>query len=719
MLNPLRRTHPSYETLSALADHELKASEAMTINAHLVGCQDCREEVDFMVDLRERLRGIHGPPAPHELLHEVLRLRGIGERVVLAAEPEPVEYRRSRLRRVLPAATVALAAGVGFAVFGPSDIEAGGSRLEIAGGFFEKGASAPGMIDFQTTGLLADREHLVARAEYFTPEVDGVGHGKSVILESPLERKGPGEFQGELTPPGSAAYARIVVETVDGDQIDNGFGVWEQLATDDGAFTYDALLLKAEAARAFGDIEGAFETARQLMELDPTRPESWFWSAALEGELKPDDSAVSPPANRQHLLNLIDALPEREDANELAALLELAVTLEEMDVHRDLVNRLTTVAPRHPVAAGGRALQLSIANWNDARTLESELESDWSRYGASDAQLFGTALGAAVDSENAAAAVRWFDRWMASDPDARLAAVTILAKLPVTTEAVSDRVREVIDWLGTDVPVRPLGRTVGEHRTELEKKRGDVEVLLASVLRKAGDPSGADAALLRAAEIGADASVFGEAAMLAMERGDVALARRYQLFEYIDPLTSAKRKAALADVLGASGLSAVESQFESEIDAATREMRGRVFKGHQPIAPPREPWLVESYDGLDVDLLGELGSAATIVLFWHPHASDSIDRVVQMFSVCEELATRGIRVIALSDQSGNISGLPALEVPEACGRSSFRETDPSVRRHFRLIFRSEAIVLNRTGTLHFRSVETEDLRRAAELVAGS
>jgi len=58
----LRRTHPSYEKLAALAESDLEATEAMQINAHLVECEECRGEVDVLMGVVDCIRDLGLPP---------------------------------------------------------------------------------------------------------------------------------------------------------------------------------------------------------------------------------------------------------------------------------------------------------------------------------------------------------------------------------------------------------------------------------------------------------------------------------------------------------------------------------------------------------------------------------------------------------------------------------------------------------------------------------
>ena len=109
-----RRAHPDYEVLSDHADGELAPGKAMEVNAHLAVCQECREEVDFMAELRSRLRELSFGRPREDLFAGIARSRAEGGSAITPLGDIPEAFgeesgrRESRLRIAMTAAVVVL-----------------------------------------------------------------------------------------------------------------------------------------------------------------------------------------------------------------------------------------------------------------------------------------------------------------------------------------------------------------------------------------------------------------------------------------------------------------------------------------------------------------------------------------------------------------------------------------------------------------------------------
>lgn len=87
------------DLLSAFADGQLPADERRPVEAHLLDCRLCRDELAVITDMRQRVRSLPEvvvPPGTYELEADVIPIR--------------------RKRRPLVAAVAAVALVVGFAV---------------------------------------------------------------------------------------------------------------------------------------------------------------------------------------------------------------------------------------------------------------------------------------------------------------------------------------------------------------------------------------------------------------------------------------------------------------------------------------------------------------------------------------------------------------------------------------------------------------------------
>jgi len=109
---------PSFETLSAYTDSELRASEQSTVAAHLETCPFCRSIVADIELLSQAVRSVQAPALNRSfrLTVDTPGLQRPAQHPSAAQQPIPIESRRLLPSRLLPYATV-IAAILLLAVF--------------------------------------------------------------------------------------------------------------------------------------------------------------------------------------------------------------------------------------------------------------------------------------------------------------------------------------------------------------------------------------------------------------------------------------------------------------------------------------------------------------------------------------------------------------------------------------------------------------------------
>src|SRR5436190_17214558 len=94
--------------LSALIDGELSDTERDQVHAHLVSCDECREEAAALRTLKRRVRGLDETPADGELTRRLIALAGLPSPGV---PPRPRRPGSDRARAALAAFSGGPAAG--------------------------------------------------------------------------------------------------------------------------------------------------------------------------------------------------------------------------------------------------------------------------------------------------------------------------------------------------------------------------------------------------------------------------------------------------------------------------------------------------------------------------------------------------------------------------------------------------------------------------------
>lgn len=713
----LRRRHPPYDKLSRLADGELPAEETMKLNAHLAECKECREEVDFMVDLRARLSALSGggPRPPPTLLPDILDRRlGATAKPEYEFDPAPMLARRV-FRTAVPAAAALALLAAGFTLFGPGRVEAGASRLE----FDRNGAGAPTHVRFSTAGQLAGESVVRMRGEYY----DDVGYNweESVPIPVQVDLQGgdAGRFEADLAFPTAPVYARVSIENLGGDKVEGGLESWEFLEQRaDGEPTFRALMAKSRSEMSLDNQYRAIATVRRLTELYPDRPDAWGQRWFVEEQSSQAVSDRSRGLHQQRLSELLSQVTDGVTPDHLAALAAYASLLGDIQMQGSMVSRLIKVAPGHPYAAQTRVEKLMEQLLSQPEPLLKSLEAEWDTYGVLPPNVFGAVVQASMLTGDPAATLRWVDRWVAAYPAAHVAAVRFLGQLPTANDEVLDRLREAIAWVDGGGLVRPPGRSIPRHRAITDRLRRDLFRAIGKFHLQLGRTEEAYWSLIRADEAAWNPELFDTLARLETGRGDTDAAIRYRVLAAADPIASDEAVERQVEALRSLGVSGAE--LDARLAEIRPEVRRRILGGREALRL-RRPVGVEARDGTPQDLKLELGSAATIIRFWSPYAPSTVEfGIVPLLVHCQDFAALGVRVLAVSRDPLEEAILPGSSLPSECGGGAlwFYDVDRNAQADLHATVKlGEIVVLDAEATVRYRGTSLDDARRAAILLA--
>lgn len=714
----LRRQHPSYDILSLLADGELSASETMTVNAHLAECRDCREEVDFMVDLRGRLQALTAPTPPRSTLPDILGARAMGERRILDFSDEP-EYQPARafVRAAAPVAAMVGLVAVSFAMFAAGSVEAGSSSLD----FDIEAAGQPFDIEFNTSGRLAGAERATVVASTFE-RFDPVWRPRARSVEATILRRRAGTFSGSMSLPSSASFARFEVRGPE--RVSDPAGGRTFLARRaDGQPTFDALANHLWFQFEAGEVPDG-PALQQLVDLYGDNPYAWWLRRQLE-ELSGTADAAARARDVARLEEFGRDL-SRAPGDVAGGVVAFAMSLDwdpaaedrtSVDrVGREALSRLRDVAPSHPELIEVEAWVIAFARWGDWTGQLAEFEGLWARHGSGSQYLFDGALAAAVYAGDGRAVVRWIDRWLAVDPDA---VGEIVVALEGTLETVTGpvpeglitRVQRLLDEY--ERRFAPSDNAPIRLYEAFDAGRAQALDLVGALLERDGRLEEAHQARRAATEAEPTHDRFLRAAEVALrlERPEEAarfLASAFELTD--DDADRASIEVRLTTLpLAASDLARIR-------DEARADVRARIFTDDR-IRPSGAIEVRNRYGRL-VDFRDHLGSDATLVFFVEARYPASLPGAEALVSQCARLHGRGIALRVVTDDVPPPELLRLLDRAD-CGEVIFVDAPRRLRRAYNAPLLGQALVLSGEGELFYRDSELgEALLRARILAEG-
>jgi len=669
-MRPLRR-HPTFRKLSAYEDRELGAEERQSIAAHLQACTDCRKELSAIRSLSEDLRDVSLPRPPRSLRDDILAARAAGERVILPTTDPGIPRTGPRLVAVAVAAVLFAATAVAIGVLTSGEVSAGASTLLLGDG--SDLAGLPTGVEYRGASILAGEEKLRLRARYRSADDELRDRQLGHHYQAELESSGAGSFEGSVSLPKSAVYAVFAVEDLDGELVDShGRRFWEWLERDaDGRPTADALIQKY---RVFEERNPrlAYETALQLGQLYPERPEGWWFQAVYEGAAAlSGDLEGQLESHRRTLARLDGSLGRRPDpgVREMVALIGYARELsprvpEAREVMERWIRRLQDEHPGHDMAVRIRTFELLNQTNADAQALLSVVDSEWTLYGTVASIVPEAGLDLAIQTGDPAYIELWVGRFAFALGELPANVLQRLAGIPAVRAVAIEQIRRQLRSLrALDPARRSLDESVPYHLVEMEEEEGRLLAILGEALLANGQRSAALEALDKAAAVGWDPELFRNLADTRLAAADTAGALRLYAFAAVDPVE--ELRGAAAPSVPPFGYD--EAAWPVLLDEARRELSSRLTL-EAPVyrLPPDILVVDETGRQLNLRQLTDGTTSLVVYLYWIS-GSPGLD-LPELARQLANLQLRGIRTLVVTREERSrelASTLSALEPPLA------------------------------------------------------
>ncbi len=489
--------HPSYERLSRFSDGDLEARGARSVARHLETCSPCRREIQIMRDAEAALREVPIPRMPEDLFERAMARRASSVIPLLPLGPpsEPQPQPRGTLVAALGLVVIVTAAVV---LLTARRVSADASVLDIDAIEGTTGAS----VRFQPSALLAGEDSVRLRAWAWGGRYDQFSPPQ--LFTAPLRKEG-NEFRGRVTLDAGYDFAWMAVESWDGNRVDANGGEFSPLTRESrghrsvASYAGELLALQDFANRGFplwGELQSVVDEALVLF---PDSPTLWFVKAAYDLRVTTSERARDS-VEMVHGAKLSEFAARSEQSPEdLVALFNLALTLENEPQQRRLLDRLRRAAPDHPRIHERRVVDLVTDLSGDPTTLLGELEREWGIAGPANALLARSGFNIVKTFDDAEAVLRWAERGFAWNVAGRDGLLTEAAKLPAIRDWAIERLPAQIRFRQAPFDSeRPIYQTRDSFQANSRRRAARLELALGNALLDRGQTAEATASLDRA-----------------------------------------------------------------------------------------------------------------------------------------------------------------------------------------------------------------------------
>ncbi|HEX8360004.1 MAG TPA: redoxin domain-containing protein [Longimicrobium sp.] len=704
------KRHPTSATLSRYLDGELGSFRRRRVAAHLAECPACGEEVQAWASIGDALRDAPVPALGGCTLGRVRELRAAGERRIL---PVPTARApRMAMRAAAAAAVVVLAAGAVMAVRHTPELAAEGSTLLLSPAAPRAGQEV--RVEYRAAGKLAGEKRLVLRARLFGSSTERTGATHTVVAELASARGAI--YRGVFRLPDSVAYAALAVEDERGDRVDYNPSEWEVVVHGAGGKPLLAALDRKAEHRGEWDSGLALETAREMARLYPDSTRSWLARYAREREMLDQvrgDSLTAAYRQRFRALEAARLSAGGVAPEEMLNLANLASMLDDSVGVERWVGRLIAEAPAHPYAIGARVERARERHRGDPRATLAELERLWSEGGGAVTGLAFAGVVTARAAGDPAAVLRWAERLERTEPSWDPFVARTLSEIPSLRAEAAVRLRRQIRRLEADAnESRPLGHTRADHRVMRGRARAYFLGQLGRSLLAAGHTASALDTLSHAVEAGWNLEIFRTIADTRLALGDTAGALPLLARVAADPSTPAtftdSVRARTGRHFAALRWPAMVGEGREALDAyvwSHSESRGVRGEVHLTDLEGRRSRFRTAGDG------------PTLVAFWSRECPPSVAQLKLLDRVAGELRTRGVRVLAITDEP---SPAPLRQYLRDAGYSFpvFLDTDGDAARGFDNRATPRYFVLDARGRIRFDNYAPDDVIRQAVALRG-
>jgi hypothetical protein len=388
------------------------------------------------------------------------------------------------------------------------------------------------------------------------------GQAKAEVL-GVLDGVGSGRFVGSFRLPPGVTYARMAIESAEGNIIDaNNASLFELMTGDsNGLPLYESLIARA-LDHLVSDPAVLVETGRLLQRANPARP--WGAYVRLAGESVLDDPAreAEYAARSARLYRRFDERL-RHSSNVSAADMELMRNWARSDFDNAgqeyWSERAVVEHPRSPVGTYVRSVRATGASAEDSGMQLDKLEAIWQDFPSPDNAVTGVGVVSARRLGDAQLLATWLGRFESRNPTGRVRFDERVAAEPEFLDLMISRLRAYADTLtaGNAIPVVP-GETRQENRRQELRALSSALASLTRVLIANGRAAEALRMLAEASD-----SVLEAETLVARSAAHKAIG---------------DRSRAIADLASAAAID--EGHDQNYADSA-RAMLGAAFDNHE------------------------------------------------------------------------------------------------------------------------------------------
>ena len=506
--------HPSESRLNEFADGELNRRPRIRTAAHLEGCSRCRNTIVAVRRLSREARVLPSPNVPAGLKDRILERLANGERVILPVADPPTPARTGR--RVAAAFAATAAAAMLLTVVRVPELASESSELTWFPQQVEMGGELT--FEYRATSMFAGEDTLTLRGLYRTA-ADGSSWHQNLPNQTigALVDDGSGIHRLSIKLPDDVVYGVFVVEDSEGNQVDSrGRAFWKLLVYEDGNPSYDALLQEVHDL-TLRDWEGAYKTARELVDLYPNKPGARFVLGSLESELFGGGFDLLTLETHRNAFARIEGQFDNgvafssDDIGDMYGYARLLGDVTAADRWRE---RMLREAPDHYFVKQIRVSDAIVSaggEWSDAT--KARLENLWNAGGFEMTSLTEEAYPLALAGDDADAMVRWLDRLRETQPAQANNIARSIAMTPGGRRVGIGRLEILYDFLGEPHQVpRSLYHTWSDHQVHTEDRRQAIAGVLGGALVEEGEISDGLRYLTSALNATWDVELFAQAA---------------------------------------------------------------------------------------------------------------------------------------------------------------------------------------------------------------
>jgi hypothetical protein len=289
-----------------------------------------------------------------------------------------------------------------------------------------------------------------------------------------------------------------------------------------------------------------------------------------------------------------------------------------------------------------------------------------------------------------------------------------LSSFEKTRDTAIALLNEQLQRIGSDSR-RKLHATVGEHAHAEAKERSEILTIIGQALLEAGRVgNGLDTLEMALATDVWDANLFQAVGHARRVAGDTAGALSMDARVFVDPATPDE----VADSIRESAESAVgRSRWNSTVSSALTAMYAATLAEDAPLLL-RPKLEVEDGAGELIDLRGVLSGRVTLVAFWSRYCAPSVNSLLELQRIANELDARGVGTVAVTAESPS-QALQEFLNDRTISIPVYHDSRGAAQSTFNSWATPDYFMLDRSAIVRYAHVSLSDVLRQAEALQSS